>query len=65
MAPKDDANHIQMFKCKNCGIDVSYKRKAVLGLAGRGKDSDNDNKEKVVYLTCDNGHTFPYTVMGA
>jgi len=65
MTPKDDLITTQTFQCKSCGIDVIYKRKAVLGLTIRGDDSGSDDKVKVVYLTCDEGHTHPYTVTGA
>jgi len=65
MAPKDDLIATQTFQCKSCGIDVTYKRKTVLGLTIRGDDNGNGDKQKVVYLTCAEGHTHPYTVIGA
>jgi transposase-like protein len=63
MVPKDESKLIQTFKCKSCGNDVVYKRKTVFGFALRG--SKNDAKEKVVYLSCDEGHVHPYTISGA
>ena len=60
MVPNDDASEILRFKCKTCDKDVTYKREIVLGL----HLSVDQEKEKVVYLTCPDGHVHPYIVKG-
>jgi hypothetical protein len=49
------------FDCKenNCTEKVAYKRKILLGIFTR---DDAPSADKVVYLTCANGHTHPYTI---
>ena len=63
MVPNDNLSTIQTFKCKDCNKEIIYKRKIVMGLVKIG-DVDNE-EEKVVYLTCEDGHTYPYTIKGS
>ena len=59
MTPDND-DQSQTMTCKTCGETFPYKRETVLGL--RSPDANPAKKSKVVYLTCPNGHTLPYTV---
>ena len=49
------------FDCKDssCSVKVTYEREEVLGLK---RHEDAPVGDKVVYLTCDSGHTYPYTI---
>ena len=49
------------FDCKDSGCTekVTYEREEVLGFKSH---EDEAAKEKVVYLTCNNGHIHPYTI---
>lgn len=62
MIPDKDNDETQTFQCKSnsCTESVTYERETVLGLVDPANAAGR--KSKVVYLTCANGHTYPYTV---
>lgn len=63
MAQTDETEKSVTFECKekDCTEQVVYKQKVVLGLFNRGSTTTAD---KIVYLTCGNEHTHPYTIKG-
>jgi hypothetical protein len=52
------------FECKEpgCPLKVHYQREEIPGARMWRNRSDETVLTKTVYLTCDNGHTFPYRV---
>ena len=63
MVPDNEDKIVQIFQCPTCDKDVEYKREIVMGLVSTYGNADSD-EEKVVYLTCPDGHTHRYTVSG-
>jgi len=61
MGQSNKPETIIAFECKdsNCTEEVTYKHKIVLGVVA---GIDEPEQDKVVYLTCNNGHTHPYTI---
>jgi len=54
----------QTFRCKDatCGLDVTYTPEQVPGGIGFNVRKVEKKEAFVVYLTCDNDHTYRYTV---
>lgn len=53
----------QKFKCLECGVEVTYKRKEIPAFTKVDvMKIDGSRDTKTVYLTCQNGHTRPYEV---
>lgn len=57
----------QVFKCKQCGVEVVYVYHPVDVFKGiRSPNSGTaqfGEKKATVFMTCRNGHTFPYEVL--
>ena len=52
---------VQTFKCPKCGEEVVYEPQTIPSLRGK-RPAKPATTTKVVYLTCVNDHTRPYTV---
>ena len=54
----------QEFKCKDtdCDQKVRYEP-VVVSRSLKSKPTSSPSAKKTVYLTCPNGHTFPYEVV--
>lgn len=53
-------NQKKTFKCKgpNCNLEVSYEYDPVEAIVQIPKNLESE----VAYLTCEDGHTHPYTI---
>jgi hypothetical protein len=55
---------IQTFKCKkpSCDKEVSFEYSPIDGVLKAKVSHKTTGSTETVYLTCDNGHTYPYEV---
>lgn len=55
----------QQFKCKEVGCKkiVIYIPNRIPGIGEANNEENDKNKQKTVYLTCDDNHTHPYAVV--
>ncbi len=54
----------KVFSCKEekCDQRVRYRRDPISGAMTADNSTDGKENVKIVYLTCCNGHTYPYEI---